>query len=151
MKPITTLQIVVTGKPVPWARAGLSGKRHFTRARPGEWKSLAGFLARAEMGGHPPLAGCMGLKVWAYFPVPQYWPAWKKVLALTDRIRPSGTPDMDNLTKIAKDSLNQIVWIDDAQVVEEKAEKYYSENPRVEIVVYVLDAHPSNITRNPDR
>src|SRR5699024_4888088 len=50
-------------------------------------------------------------------------------------IRPIVKPDIDNYTKGILDSLNGIVWKDDSQVVSLIANKYYSDNPRVEIQI----------------
>ena len=44
-------------------------------------------------------------------------------------------PDLDNLVKFVKDCANGIIWHDDSQVAILTAGKYYSKNPRTEIMV----------------
>ena len=54
---------------------------------------------------------------------------------LAGEVRPTKKPDIDNILKAVLDSLNGIAYIDDSQVVALSAEKYYAEQPRVEIVL----------------
>ncbi|MFQ5483042.1 MAG: RusA family crossover junction endodeoxyribonuclease [Nitrospinaceae bacterium] len=145
MEPII---IEVTGKPIPWARTG-GGKNtgRFTPANVRAWKEAAGWLAREAMKGRKPLNGCITLFVLADFLIPASWPEWKREAALEGRIEPTGKPDLDNLVKNVKDALNNIVWIDDAQVVREIGLKQYSEHPMVRIEVIQRATSPSNIKR----
>lgn len=55
--------------------------------------------------------------------------------ALAGEIRPTTKPDLDNLTKTVKDALNGIIWIDDAQIIEVFAQKFFSDTPRTEIEI----------------
>ena len=54
---------------------------------------------------------------------------------LEHKIRPTKKPDWDNIGKIICDSLNQIAYRDDAQIVDSQVRKFYSENPRVEVII----------------
>ena len=47
--------------------------------------------------------------------------------------------DIDNLTKAVLDSLNGLVWKDDAQVFCETATKYYSDFPGIRILVEEME------------
>ena len=58
-------------------------------------------------------------------------------------IRPTVKPDIDNYTKGILDSLNGICWIDDSQIVSLIANKYYSDEPRVEIEIKELGERKS--------
>ena len=42
---------------------------------------------------------------------------------------------MDNVVKIVADSLNQIAYRDDTQIVDCQCRKFYSDNPRVEVTI----------------
>jgi len=53
--------------------------------------------------------------------------------------RHTSRPDIDNLQKTIYDCCNQIVWGDDAFVCESFSRKEYSESPRTEITVEVLE------------
>lgn len=44
-------------------------------------------------------------------------------------------PDNDNLIKSVTDSMNEIFWIDDAQVVRVIATKFYSEQPFIRVLI----------------
>jgi Holliday junction resolvase RusA-like endonuclease len=50
-------------------------------------------------------------------------------------IRPTKKPDIDNVAKIILDSLNCICYKDDTQIVSLIVNKYYSQEPRVEVVI----------------
>lgn len=50
-------------------------------------------------------------------------------------IRPTKKPDADNIAKVVLDALNNICYKDDTQVVELIVNKYYSLEPRVEVII----------------
>jgi Holliday junction resolvase RusA-like endonuclease len=47
-------------------------------------------------------------------------------------------PDTDNLIKMHKDAMNNMVYIDDAQVCVERPSKYFGINPMTIITVYFI-------------
>lgn len=51
-------------------------------------------------------------------------------------------PDLDNLVKLVKDSMNQIFWEDDSQVVEMNIKKRYGEENFTEVTVEALEYEP---------
>ncbi|MDL2280831.1 RusA family crossover junction endodeoxyribonuclease [Selenomonadales bacterium OttesenSCG-928-I06] len=59
----------------------------------------------------------------------------KLELALSEKLRPTTKPDIDNCIKLIYDALNGVIWKDDTQVVESICSKYYSDNPRTEIEI----------------
>lgn len=52
---------------------------------------------------------------------------------------PHVRPDLDNTVKAVKDSLNGLIWKDDAQIVDLIAQKRYGDPPRVEIIIQELE------------
>jgi Holliday junction resolvase RusA-like endonuclease len=54
---------------------------------------------------------------------------------LAGSIPPAKKPDADNISKIALDSLNGIVWVDDAQVVSLFIRKRYATEAGLDIVI----------------
>ena len=72
-----------------------------------------------------------------YMPIPASWSQKKQERASNGLIYPVGRPDLDNLLKLAKDSLNGVFWHDDSQVVcyGELTGKYYSHQPRTEVLI----------------
>ena len=66
----------------------------------------------------------------------------KKVVGdmLAGHILPTKKPDVDNIAKIILDGLNRIAWDDDTQVVDLSITKYYSEFPRVSVMIQEVEA-----------
>lgn len=50
-------------------------------------------------------------------------------------LRPTKKPDWDNVGKIIADSLNGIAYHDDSQIVDAMFRKFYSDRPRVEVLI----------------
>ena len=71
----------------------------------------------------------------AYYPIPSSKSKKQQRLMEASVIRPTTKPDNDNILKIVADSLNQIAYKDDAQVVDAQIRKFYSRRPRVAVVI----------------
>jgi hypothetical protein len=91
--------------------------------------------------GRPLFGGPLRVRVTALYAVPGSWSAKKQREALAGIIRPTGKPDWDNLAKVL-DAFNQVVWADDAQVVDGRIVKAYSEKALFEVEIYVLNLRP---------
>ncbi|MDF2537449.1 MAG: Holliday junction resolvase [Herbinix sp.] len=50
---------------------------------------------------------------------------------VTDKIRPTKKPDIDNIAKVILDALNGIAYKDDTQVVTLEVRKFYKDTPCV--------------------
>lgn len=48
-------------------------------------------------------------------------------------------PDIDNLAKFVLDCANGVLYFDDSQIIELSARKYYSDNPRTEIKLQIME------------
>jgi Holliday junction resolvase RusA-like endonuclease len=92
------------------------------------------WAAQVTMAGRPLLTGPLVVIVDAYRAVPASWSNKRRASALSGELRPTTTPDWDNYGKIV-DALNRVVWIDDSQIVDGRARKFYSDRPRIEIRV----------------
>lgn len=79
------------------------------------------------------LKGSIKAEIVAYYKIPKSYTK-KRTKAIKDGLEhPNKKPDTDNIAKIILDSLNKIAFDDDAQVVELKVLKRYTEeNERVE-------------------
>ncbi len=86
----------------------------------------------------------LDLRVFAYYAIPKSTSKKKRKLMLDKVIRPTKKPDMDNIIKIIADSLNNIAYHDDAQIVDTMVRKFYSENPRVEISIQNIGGTENN-------
>ena len=68
-----------------------------------------------------------------FFSIPKSTSKKKSKLMQEFEIRPVKKPDCDNLAKTILDALNGRAFKDDSQVVSLVVEKYYSNEPRVEV------------------
>jgi len=91
--------------------------------------------AALEMVGRDLFLGSVWLTVKAYMPIPVSWSQKKRYAAIGGTLRPTGKPDVDNILKAVGDGMNNVVWSDDKQIVVAHIEKFYSEKPRIEIMV----------------
>jgi len=66
------------------------------------------------------------------------WSKKRKDRALMQLDHPVGKPDGDNVFKLCADSLNGILWKDDAQIVAFSFRKYFSAAPVAELRVWRL-------------
>jgi len=96
-------------------------------------------FASAAMQGAPPMDGPLQFDLIAYMPIPQGWSQKKRAAAVGFSVRPTTKPDIDNVLKLVADSVNHIVWNDDSQIVQLTARKFYSDTPRVEVIVTQLE------------
>lgn len=63
----------------------------------------------------------------------------ERALRLTGEHRPTVKPDLSNCLKAFEDALNGVLWKDDAMIVHEEIDKYYSDKPRIEVEVYAKE------------
>ncbi len=77
----------------------------------------------------------LDMRILAYYGVPKSASKKKKALMLSGVLRPTKKPDMDNVMKVIADSLNQVAYKDDTQIVDAQCRKFYSDEPRVDVVI----------------
>ena len=110
----------------------------YTPANTVSWENYIGLIAK-RYAPEELFDGPIKLKVLFYMEIPKSWGVRKKELAMMQKIFPTVKPDLDNMLKLVKDSLNNIIWKDDKQVVCSTEAKFYSNNPRTEISVDVIE------------
>lgn len=81
----------------------------------------------------------LDVSIYAYFPISKDTSKKKKQLMLENKISPIKKPDCDNIAKIILDSLNNIAFKDDSQVVKLFVCKHYSDTPKVEVIIKNID------------
>lgn len=99
------------------------------------YKEQVAWAARTNHKGDP-MEGPVYLSLTFYMPMPESWSAKKK-----QRMngQPHTTkPDRDNLEKGVCDAFNKIIWRDDGQVCDGPIRKFYSFEPRIEVIVEPL-------------
>lgn len=77
----------------------------------------------------------LDLRVMAYYGIPASASKKKKQHMVDGLYRPTKKPDADNIVKVIADSLNNIAYRDDSQIVDTQVRKFYSSQPRVEVTV----------------
>ena len=78
-------------------------------------------------------------RVIAYYPIPQSTSKKRRKEMLEHRIRPTVKPDLDNVAKLIFDALNGVAWYDDNAIVDTQVRKFYSDTPRVEVFIRVVE------------
>ena len=81
------------------------------------------------------------LFVKAYYKIPKSASKKKRIAMLSEEIRPTKKPDGDNILKAVADALNGVCYKDDKSIVKMSIEKFYSDVPRIEVIVQEVQAN----------
>lgn len=137
------IQFTVLGEPVGKSRPKFSTfNGHaiaYTPAKTVNYETLVKLSYQQQCGSQKydkdiPLSAFIS----AYFPIPKSTSKKKHQQMQDGTIRHTKKCDADNLAKAVLDALNGIAFYDDAQVCELIVQKWYSDNPRVEISIKEL-------------
>ena len=115
----------VFGKPIPkgrprMTRAGRSYTPPKTKRAERHIRTVSALHAPSR-----PLEGRLSVELEFVFEAAKSWTKKKRAAANSGALPHTIRPDLDNLIKLALDSLNGLVWQDDTQVAEIKASKHY--------------------------
>lgn len=135
---------VAKGRPRFSRRTGTAYTPAATRA----YESRLRAVALDAMKGRAILTGPLEVTLFAYMPIPESWSHRKRQLAQLGAIRPTSRPDLENCYKCL-DSFNSfrdkrtkikvpVLWADDALVVDAHIHKFYSDKPRLVVIVQEL-------------
>lgn len=83
----------------------------------------------------------LDVRIIAYYEIPKSMSKKKRKAMLEHKVRPTKKPDWDNIGKIICDSLNKVAYHDDAAVVDAQVRKFYSEQPRVDVIIRVISSN----------
>lgn len=75
------------------------------------------------------------MRIAAFYSIPKSASKKKRTMMIEGRVRPTKKPDMDNVVKVIADSLNNLAYHDDTQIVDCTVRKFYAEVPRVEVQI----------------
>ena len=92
-------------------------------------------MATAAMGASEPLDTPVTVAIYIRVGIPASYSKQKRKDALSGIIKPMKKPDLDNVAKCFLDSMNEIVYLDDKQVVNLHVTKVYADTPAVEVMV----------------
>lgn len=143
------IDFIVPGEPQGKARARTVHTKYGARTFTPEKTELYENWIKTcylQKWGDKKIRGELAIKITAYFGIPNTpkKPEWieedikpkrLKELMRENRIRPTKKPDFDNISKVIADSLNGIAYKDDAQIVTAFFDKFYSDEPRVEVTI----------------
>ena len=133
-------RIVVPGEPVGKGRPRfvLATGRAYTPEKTARYEHLVKLEYERQHG--PGLAfgrfAQIGLKLDAFFSIPQSVSRAKRAKMACGQVRPTKKPDLDNVIKTVGDALNGLAYYDDSQIVFCEVRKYYAEVPRLEIQLF---------------
>ena len=133
-----TVGFEIPGKPFGKQRPKFSRQGGFVRAVTAKETVVYENLVRLEYGYQVkdfkfPDGAQLDMRIQAFYGIPKSASKKKRGLMLEGMLRPTKKPDMDNVVKIIADSLNQIAYRDDTQIVDCQCRKFYSDDPRVEV------------------
>ena len=143
------IKVVLSGAPMGKQRVKFSRQsgRAYTPERTVTFESQFAWAAQEAMAGKSLMEGPLFLEVIAYLPIPESKPLKWKVAARRGEIRPTKKPDFDNILKIVSDSMNLVVWLDDAQIVDSSFKKFLSDKPRT---IAIIGSAPISIPEDFD-
>lgn len=88
------------------------------------------------------LEGALSVTIEFWMPIPKSWSEKKK--REYEGVPHISRPDLDNMTKLILDSLNEICWKDDSQIAELSLLKAYLAKPGITISIQQMQKNPPN-------
>lgn len=132
------LKFIVPGEPQGKGRPRFSSKTGtaYTPAKTASYERQVVAEYRRQLGSQRfPDGAPLKMSVRAYYTIPKSAPKGKAKAMVSGSLRPVKKPDWDNIGKIIADSLNGTAYKDDSQVVDGRVKKFFSQNPRVEVMI----------------
>lgn len=133
------MKIVIDGVPCPKGRPRFAVRGGFARAyTPAKTRSHEEVIRHAgieAMNGLEPLTEALRVTISFFMPIPKSTSKKDRQLMIDGDIQHIKKPDVDNMAKLVCDSLNEVAWVDDSQIVRMVASKHYSDYPRTEIEI----------------
>ncbi|HBF2503723.1 TPA: RusA family crossover junction endodeoxyribonuclease [Clostridioides difficile] len=129
------INFTIDGEPVGKERPrfNLATKRTYTPNKTKSYEELIKWLYQSKVKHY--FEGYIKMTLRCYYSIAKSNSKKVKEQKRNNVLRPSKKPDIDNVVKIIADSLNEIAYKDDTQIVEVVASKYYSDRPRVEVML----------------
>jgi Holliday junction resolvase RusA-like endonuclease len=131
-----SISFIIPGIPTAWARARTHGKIHFTPGKQRYAMSVIQTIAHEAMAGQNAISVPVSMTIFAVWPWPKSWSEKKR--RKQGAHYKTSKPDADNVGKLVSDSLNGIVFNDDAQIVDMRVIKQYGLNAQTRVVIDTL-------------
>lgn len=134
-----TIELTIQGEPVGKGRPRVATRGKFAHAyTPLKTKNYETLIKNSYLSNYTyedMLHGPIEANIKAYFSIPSSTPK-KHLFKFTNNYEKHiKKPDIDNVIKSIFDSLNNLAFDDDSNIIKLNATKLYSENPRVELVL----------------
>lgn len=134
------LTIMVPGQPHGKQRPRFrKGGSTYTPTPTKNYEKFVATIAAAEMRSRAPMDCPVVIELRAHFEIPKSWSESKRTDALLGRIRPTGSPDLDNIVKSISDGLNGVAYRDDSRIVAIQASKVYGHHAFVVATVKPIE------------
>lgn len=128
-------EFIVEGKIQAKQRPRFNGTYAYTPAATTNYENWVRVSYLEKYKGQPLLEGPLKVKIIAYYEVPKSASKKKKLQMFNNEIFPTVKPDTDNIAKSILDSLNNIAYLDDKQIVKLEVEKYYRSSPCAAVII----------------
>lgn len=126
--------IVIPGEPRGKGRPRFTKQGHvFTDLKTRNYEKLVGVEYKNQCGKK--FKENVEIEIIAKYKIAKNDSKSTKEKKINGEIRPDKKPDIDNIVKAILDGLNGIAYDDDKQVVDVKASKFYSVEPKVIIMI----------------
>jgi Holliday junction resolvase RusA-like endonuclease len=130
------MKLTIHGNPIPKKRPRFARMGKFVKTYNPQKKEVdAVRLAMKAQWKGKPLTEAVSVRLVFIMPIPKSTTKKKLREILAGEVTHIKKPDLDNLVKFYFDCLNKIVWVDDSQVTEIQACKFYGETPLTMISV----------------
>jgi Holliday junction resolvase RusA-like endonuclease len=123
------------------------GGRAFTPAETVAYERMIAWLAK--QAGAQPVEGPLRMRLAIYMQIPQSATKKRRAEMLAGVDMPTKKPDLSNVLKAVEDGLNGIAYKDDAQIVSLIVDKFWSDEPRVEIEISPVMAATASSAGSP--
>lgn len=124
------IKLDLYGDPVAWQRPQFARRGAKLHSYDGQEKLKVGCKWQLKSQFRDQiLTAPVSIDLTFYMPIPKSTTSIRKRQMLHGKMYHMKRPDLDNLQKFVLDCLNQIILADDAQVVEIRARKIYSDKP----------------------
>ena len=131
------IDFTINGECVPKARPRFSKFGHvYTTPKTRAYENIV--KSTAIDNRVPCVTTALRVELVIYKSIPKSFSKEKRKLANEGKIYPIVKPDIDNYVKSVLDGLNGVLFIDDKQIVDFRAIKKYSDNPRVEVTAWSI-------------
>lgn len=134
------IRFTVPGAPKGWQRTGYNQKTgaKYTQEQTRTQEALVAWAYKKTCGAYRfPNGTYVDMRVIAYLPIPKSKSKAVQQKMRSGEIRPTVKPDFDNIGKLIADALNGVAYDDDKCIVDAQVRKFYSDNPRTEVILQI--------------